>query len=32
MIISATFLIANLIVDVLVTILNPRLRYSEASK
>lgn len=32
MIISATFLIANLIVDVLVSILNPRLRYSERSK
>ena len=32
MIISATFLIANIIVDVLVTLINPRIRYSERSR
>ncbi len=32
LIISATFLIANIIVDVLVSILNPRIRMSEAGK
>ena len=32
LIISATFLIANIIVDVLVSILNPRIRVSEGNK
>ena len=32
LIISATFLIANLIVDLLIALLNPRIRYSERSK
>lgn len=32
MIISATFLIANIIVDILVAYINPRIRYSESSK
>ncbi len=32
MIISATFLIANIIVDVLVTLINPRIRYAERSR
>lgn len=32
MIISATFLIANLIVDLLVSVINPRLRYAEKSE
>ena len=32
LIISATFLIANIIVDFLVSVLNPRIRYSEGNK
>jgi peptide/nickel transport system permease protein len=32
MIISATFLIANLIVDLLVSVINPRLRYAEKAE
>ncbi len=32
LIISATFLIANIIVDLLVAILNPRIRYAERAK
>lgn len=32
MIISATFLIANIIVDLLVAAINPRIRYAETSK
>ena len=31
LIISATFLIMNLIVDVLVTVINPRIRYSRTA-
>ena len=32
MIISATFLIANLVVDLLVSVINPRIRYAERSE
>ena len=32
LIISATFLIANIIVDLLVAVINPRIRYAEKSK